>query len=78
MIDLKKKYTTRDGREVVLHAIVDYNSAGDFVTFPVKGSIITPPVSPGGRSRTTYAIWKRNGRADIFRKTGEDLLEIIT
>lgn len=74
IVDLTKRYATRDGREVELYDIVEFNSAGDRVTFPIKGNIITR--TPAGRRRTAYTIWKRNGRADIFRESPDDLIEI--
>lgn len=74
MIDLTKTYTTRDGREVLLHDIILFNSTGFAVTFPVKGSIITH--TPTGRLRTKYAIWRIDGRFTVTGEAPEDLIEI--
>lgn len=75
IVDLKRKYRTRNGRAVELHDIVPLNSAGRLVTFPVKGSIIR--VTPSGRRVPEYNIWRTDGRMSVFIVTDNDLVEII-
>ena len=63
---------TRDGRDVILHAYVPYNSAGHPVTFPLKGSILNKTQS--GRIIPEYTIWRIDGRHSVFKETGADLV----
>jgi len=71
MIDINKTYKTKSGKRVFGLKIVMQNSCGRDVTFPVKGTII---LSEKPR-RTSYAIWTLEGRADVLKETGRDLVE---
>ena len=72
MIDCTKTYQTRNGKRVVNLTNVPFNSAGDKVTFPIKGTIIVreKPL------KTSYAIWTIEGKYDVFRDNLWDLIEI--
>ena len=63
---------TRDGRDVILHQYVPLNSAGESVTFPLKGSILNRTKS--GRIKPEYTIWRIDGRHSVFKETGADLV----
>ena len=73
-IDISKKYQTADGRDVVCIVRVPRNSAGQLVTYPIKGSIINK-----GRKAPTYQIWSDHGIADVvfgrFEET--NLVEVV-
>lgn len=75
MIDLKKKYKTRDGRDVILHDIVEFNSCGNRVTYPVKGSIVNKKVY----TKLQFSIWSKDGFADVVwnkNSHNRDLIEV--
>ena len=59
-IDINKKYTC-NGKRVINLSYVPYNSCGDLVTYPIKGSIVVreKPL------RLQYAIWSIDGSADV-------------
>lgn len=76
VVTLDKKYRTVGGNDVELHEIRLQNSAGGFVTFPVKGSILH--VKPSGRIVREYAIWKLDGHSMPTGTTPDDLIEINT
>jgi len=73
IITLDKKYKTRDGKRVELHAITEYNSCGAKVTYPVKGTIILreKPI------KIRYMIWSINGVTDVVwnKFSNLDLIE---
>lgn len=56
-VDSKKQYRTVDGQRVINIHIVPKNSAGNLVTFPVKGSIVISEKP----LRFEYAIWTMEG-----------------
>jgi hypothetical protein len=68
MIDITKKYTC-NGKRVVNLEIVLYNSVGNLVTYPVKGTIILSE-EPWC---TKYAIWSIDGIADVVWGNGHNL-----
>ena len=72
--DTTKTYVTRDGRKVILHEVVLHNSAGEAVTFPVKGTIIE--TLPSGRRRTTYNIWQMSGRSFVLAEHSQDIINL--
>ncbi len=74
MPDTTRKYHTRDGREVVLHEVVTHNSAGEEVTFPIKGTIIE--TLPSGRKKSAFEIWQMNGMNMVFGPTPKDIIDL--
>ena len=60
-IDPSKTYRTRNGRKVFNIEIKLYNSCGNEVTFPVKGSI-----DMGKNCQPAYGIWTLDGRASVL------------
>jgi hypothetical protein len=73
MIDLNKKYKTRNGCKVILHDIVLFNSVGGKVSYPVKGTVIVKDKP----RKTTMMIWSEEGLSDIVwgSNKGFDLVE---
>lgn len=71
--DNTRRYTTRSGKEVILHETVPHNSAGQAVTFPIKGSVIT--LTPKGRRQSRFQIWTPDGRADVLKESPDDLID---
>ena len=62
MLDLSKKYMTLGGRAVTHLTYEPFNSAGEKVSYPIKGSIMPPA---GKRIPPTYAIWSEDGITDL-------------
>ena len=79
MIDLNKKYKTRDGCRVELHAIKLQNNCGRDVTYPVKGTIYLNAKKNWGHQKTEYMIWSIDGIIDVvFGMNREhDLIEVV-
>lgn len=73
MIDTTRKYTTREGATVTIHDIVPHNSAGERVTFPIKGSVRK---LVNVRYRTHYQIWTSDGRACVLGDHADDLMDL--
>jgi len=71
LVDLSRRYTTRAGDIVVLHAYVARNSLGEVVTFPVKGNVI----HPGNPRRNRMQIWTAEGRSGVFGPEADDLMD---
>jgi len=72
-IDPAKAYKTKDGRNVVGLNIKLENGSGCEATFPVKGSIDRGPrKSP----RYAYNIWTLDGRDDLLKESGLDIVEV--
>jgi len=71
-IDIDKKYVTVDGRVVTLHNCVMKNSSGNEVTYPIKGSVITP--RDGKKDLKENMIWSLDGRADVNSFSNNDLV----
>jgi len=70
MIDINKKYRTRDGREVRIYATD--GGAGS----PVMGAVFY--TTPNGQSWWESARWTEDGRYDYHgRQTNTDLIEVI-
>lgn len=69
MIDITKNYKTRNGHSVVCLSYVPYNSCGDKVTFPIKGSIIIK-----GKRSPIFQIWKEDGSNSVFGEHKFDLI----
>lgn len=70
MIDINKKYRTVCGHDVVGLQRVEFNSAGNRVTFPIKGSIKIP-----GKRSLKYEIWNEQGKCKVFGDSKFDLVE---
>jgi len=72
MMDLTtaKTATLRNGEKVINIHYVKKNSAGQDVTFPIKGSIKRV------HKRLEYKIWKLNGRAEVFGESPYDIVKI--
>ena len=70
IIDLSRKYRTRSGHEVTLIERKPFNSAGEAVTFPIKGTINRKP------RRSAYQTWTDDGRASVLAKHPHDLIEV--
>lgn len=69
MIDINKKYRTRDGREVRIYATD--GGAGS----PVMGAVFY--TTPNGQSWWESARWTEDGRYDYHgRQTNTDLIEV--
>ncbi len=70
--DTTRTYLTRRGDRVVVHEFVPHNSAGAVVTYPIKGTIFYK-----GRARKKkYQIWTLEGRADTFKPSGDDIVNL--
>ena len=78
MIDLKKKYKTKNGLKVVLHTIDLKNSCGKNATYPVKGTIIFNETGRWGNPKTQYMIWSIDGITDLVcgKYSELDLVEV--
>lgn len=63
-IDITKNYKTRDGKKVILDGIVMKNEEDNEVTYPIKGSIITPRKDK--KDSVERAIWSLDGREDVL------------
>lgn len=61
LIEKGKTYLTRSGKKVIIHDIKLTNSAGNKVTYPVKGIIIDKEKP----YRTRYCIWSIDGVSDV-------------
>jgi len=73
-IDPSKEYQTRSGRRVISLHISMYNSCGNEVTYPVKGSVVVreKPL------RLRYSIWSLDGRENVvWPSEGDDLIPVI-
>lgn len=78
MIDITKKYVTRNGRKVTLHEVKPKNSNGNLVTFPVKGTIDFSDINGKKKKGSKhYCIWTMDGRYDVMKPTKLDLVEIL-
>ena len=73
MIDINKKYRTREGKRVYSLNYVPLNSCGEKVTYPIKGSIVVREKPLKYR----YQIWSEDGITDVvFGKNKKDDLVI--
>ena len=68
MIDITKKWMTREGKIVVNLNYTPLNSCGNKVTYPIKGTIILrdKPL------KTTYAIWSEDGISDVVWRNNSE------
>ena len=73
-IDPGKQYRTREGKDVEIRGVVKNNSAGNRVTYPVKGSILSETAT--GRVVRQYAIWTLAGRFMSGKNHKNDLIEV--
>jgi hypothetical protein len=72
MIDISKKYKTRDGCSVEGLHIKTTNSAGRKVTFPLKGNVVIQKVY----RKLHYCIWTEKGTFHVIDKKHDwDLIE---
>ena len=69
MIDITKRYVTREGHEVIGLKYVPLNSSGIKVTFPIKGSVVIK-----GKRNAIFRIWKEDGSESIFGESKWDLI----
>ena len=69
MIDIKRKYRTRDGKRVVGLIYKPLNDCGNKVTYPIKGSIVVreKPL------KLKYHIWSEDGISDVVWGNNENL-----
>lgn len=70
--DLTREYTTRSGDRVVLHGFVPYNSAGDLVSFPIKGTVIIKDHPRRKRNQ----IWNLQGRNRPLKEHPFDIMDL--
>ena len=70
-IDINKEYKTVDRKVVTNLQYVPYNSVGEKVTFPIKGTIILRQKP----MKTMYTIWTEEGKHSVFGDTKFDLVE---
>lgn len=54
MIQINKRYRTRDGNKVQIEKINDYNVYGKKTTFPVQGFILN-------KDKSDFCIWTITG-----------------
>lgn len=69
MFDTSKHYRTRSGAKVTIHEIVRFNSIGEEVTFPVKGSIKHP-----NKRGSRYTTWTEKGNARVLNDHPDDIV----
>ena len=69
MIDINKPVQTKSGKRVVALSRIPFNSAGNKVTFPIKGTIVVneKPL------RTVFNIWTDDGINDPVMGYHSDL-----
>ena len=65
MIEIVKKYRTRDGRNVRIYATDSGNS-----NYPVHGAILCG-------SQWEIKVWSTNGELYIGEKSGIDIVEVL-
>jgi len=70
-IDLDVTYRTRSSKRVINLERTLYNSNGNEVTFPVKGSVVVREKP----FKSEYQIWTLDGRADVLNKSDDDLVK---
>lgn len=73
VIDTTRHYTTRKGAKVTIHEIVPRNSAGELVTFPVKGNVRE---LVNVRYRNRFQIWTMEGRASVLGDDPDDIIDL--
>jgi len=71
-IDQNKQYTS-NGKRVINIKIELYNSCGNEVTYPVKGTIVVSEKP----FKTKYAIWSLNGKANVMCNSVHDLTIVV-
>lgn len=70
-IDKNKQYTY-NGKKVIIHDIILYNSCGNEVTYPVKVTIV---ISEKPR-KIKLKLFSLDGREDVVWGKGYNLVEI--
>lgn len=70
-IDKNKQYTY-NGKRVIIHDIVLYNSCGNEVTYPVKCTVIMNEKP----RKTKFKIFSLDGREDVVWGNGHKLIEV--
>lgn len=70
-IDINKKYTC-NGYPVMGIVIEEFNSCGDLVTYPVKGTVMI------SQRKRRYMIWSIEGQNDVVwnKNPNWDLVEV--
>ena len=73
MIDVNKSYRTKNGQRVINLTYVPLNSAGNKVTYPIKGSIVRSEKP----LKVEYMIWSEDGIVDVVwgRHSNDNLTE---
>jgi hypothetical protein len=64
--------TTRNGKKIVGVQYKPFNSIGNRVTFPIKGTIILSEKP----TKKRYQIWTIEGRNSITRETEWDIVDL--
>ena len=67
---LKEKAITSGGHRVINLSYVPFNSAGNKVTFPIKGTVVLSEKP----LKTTYHIWTSDGVSIVFGSSEFDLV----
>ncbi len=70
--DTTREYRTRSGDRVVLHECVPFNSLGERVTFPIKGTIIKKDRPRSKR----FNIWTTEGRSRALGQAPDDIIDM--
>jgi hypothetical protein len=70
-VDNTHQYRTRSGNAVVIHETVLRNSAGQIVTFPVKGTVI----DKANPRKKHMQIWTLDGRANVLGESKDDVVD---
>lgn len=73
MIDITKPHRTKEGKRVIDLTYVPYNSCGNKVTYPIKGTIVVREKP----RKLEYCIWSEDGRYDVVwgNHSEKDLVE---
>lgn len=68
MLDLNKKYYTMEGKLVEGLQYIPYNSSGNKVTFPYKGSVRI------NKQLSIYQIWTEEGKTFTYKASKYDIV----
>jgi hypothetical protein len=66
---LPTELKTKSGHRIIGVKYEEYNSLGNKVTFPIKGSIVLREKP----RKLKYCIWRKDGRENIFQETDFDI-----
>lgn len=73
MIDITKAYRTRSGKRVIGLTYQEFGSAGNRVTFPIKGSIVVKEKP----LKLVYTIWTEDGLFQASKLWGPNPNDLI-